>query len=51
MKRRTLKILAVSYAIKTLIVGVAWLLVPELPQLVSAKVRAAWTAVAGSVAQ
>jgi len=47
MKRRTLKILAISYAIKTLIVAVAWVLVPELPEIVSAKARAAWAAVSG----
>jgi hypothetical protein len=47
LKRRTLKILAVSYAIKTLIVAVAWVLVPELPEIVSAKAREAWIAMVG----
>ncbi|HEX6739439.1 MAG TPA: hypothetical protein VF310_14270 [Vicinamibacteria bacterium] len=47
MKRRTLKILAISYAIKTLILGAACLLYPELPELVSGHVKAAWSAMAG----
>jgi hypothetical protein len=47
MSRRTLKIVAIGYAVKTLIVAVAWVLVPELPQMVKAKVQAAWTAMAG----
>ena len=50
MSRRTLKIVAISYAVKTLIVAVTWVLVPELPQIVKSKVQAAWAAVAGSSA-
>jgi hypothetical protein len=50
LNRRTLKIVAIGYAVKTLIVAVAWVLVPELPQIVKTKVQAAWTAVAGSSA-
>jgi hypothetical protein len=47
MSRRTLKLLAWSYAVKTLIVAVTWVLVPDLPQVVTEKVKAAWAAVAG----
>ena len=50
MSRRTLKIVAISYAVKTLIVAVAWVLVPDLPRIVKTKAQAAWTAVAGSPA-
>ena len=38
-----LKILAISYLIKTLIVGVAWLFVPDLPSRTMDAVRSAWT--------
>jgi hypothetical protein len=45
MSRRTLKLVALGYVVKTLILGVTWLLVPDLPQIVRAKAREAWTAV------
>jgi hypothetical protein len=38
---RALKILAISYAIKTLLVGIAWLFVPDLPQRAATFVRRA----------
>jgi hypothetical protein len=42
-----LKILAVVYIVKTLLVGIAWLVVPDLPQRAMAKARETWTAVSG----
>jgi hypothetical protein len=46
MNTRTLKLIAVSYALKTLLVGIAWLVFPELPQRAIAAARNAWSAVA-----
>jgi hypothetical protein len=40
---RALRIIAWGYLIKTLIVGVAWLMVPDLPQRAATKVREAWS--------
>jgi hypothetical protein len=37
---KTLKILALGYLIKALLVGAAWILVPDLPQRAVALVRA-----------
>jgi hypothetical protein len=48
MSPRTLKILAVSYLIKTLVVGVAWLAIPDLPQRAASRMREAWTWVASA---
>ena len=42
-----LKIVAVVYLVKTLIVGIAWLMVPDLPERAMAKARETWTAVSG----
>jgi hypothetical protein len=44
---KILKIAAISYVVKTLIVGLAWLAVPDLPQRAMAKVRQTWTHIAG----
>ena len=41
--RRTVKLLAWSYAVKTLIVGILWLVAPEIPEAALAYARAAWT--------
>jgi hypothetical protein len=40
MRRRTLKVLAVSYLVKTLLVGIAWVLVPDLPDRALQALRA-----------
>src|SRR5262249_31634307 len=40
---RALRIIAWGYLVKTLILGVAWLAVPDLPQRAATKVRAAWS--------
>ncbi len=42
MSSRTVKILACSYLVKTLVLGIAWLAVPDLPHKAAAKVREAW---------
>jgi len=40
--RRTVKLLAWSYAVKTVLVGILWLVAPEIPLAVIAHARAAW---------
>ena len=42
-----LRLVAVVYLVKTLLVGIAWLVVPDLPQRAMTKARETWTAVAG----
>ena len=41
--RRTLKLFAWSYAVKTVLVGLLWLVAPEIPEAVLAHARAAWS--------
>lgn len=38
---KALKLVAISYLIKTLLVGIAWLFIPDLPQRASTFVRRA----------
>jgi hypothetical protein len=40
---RTLKLLAASYAVKTALAGLVWLVAPELPAQALARLRATWT--------
>jgi hypothetical protein len=47
MTPRTLKLIAVGYAVKTLLLGLAWLMVPDLPARAANKARQTWAAVAG----
>jgi hypothetical protein len=47
MSRRTLKRLAVGYAVKTLILFIACLAYPDLPQRVLQAAHATWRQVAG----
>jgi hypothetical protein len=47
MSPRTLKLIAVGYAVKTLLLGLAWLIVPDLPARAANKARQTWSAVAG----
>ena len=47
MSPRTLKLIAIVYAVKTLLVGAAWLIVPDLPARAMSKARQTWSAVAG----
>jgi len=42
-----LKIIAIVYAVKTLLVGIAWLIVPDLPQRALTMARETWTVVSG----
>jgi hypothetical protein len=50
MSPRLLKLLVLGYAVKTLLLGLAWLMVPDLPARAASKARQAWTAVAGGTA-
>jgi hypothetical protein len=50
MSPRTLKLIAVGYAVKTLLVGMAWLIVPDLPARAASKARETWAAVMGRTA-
>jgi hypothetical protein len=47
MSPRFLRILAVSYLVKTLIVGVAWLAIPDLPARATAKAQQVWASFFG----
>jgi len=47
LSARTLKLVAVGYAVKTLLLGLAWLMVPDLPARAASKARQTWAAVAG----
>ncbi len=43
---KALKIIAIGYLIKTLIIGAAWFFVPDLPARTLALARTAWAQVA-----
>ena len=45
MKGRTLRLIAWSYAIKTVLVGLLWLVAPEVPRQAVAHARRAWATV------
>jgi hypothetical protein len=47
MTVRTLKLLAVGYTLKVVLLGLAWLMIPELPARAMGKARQIWSAVAG----
>ena len=47
MTPRTLKLIALSYVVKTLIVGIAWLAIPDLPERAATRARAVWCEVVG----
>lgn len=47
MSPRTLKLIALGYVVKTLLFGVAWLIVPDLPARAANKARQTWAAVVG----
>ena len=48
--RRTLKLIALGYVVKTLVFGIAWLAIPDLPERALAQARTAWSWVSGSAA-
>ncbi len=43
LSSRTVKVLAVSYVVKTGLVGIVWLMAPELPAQALARLRSTWT--------
>jgi hypothetical protein len=47
MSPRTLKVIAAVYVVKTVLLGLAWLMVPDLPARAAQKARQTWAAVAG----
>jgi hypothetical protein len=48
ISRRTLKLMAIGYAVKTIVFGAAWLVIPDLPQRAMQTARQAWVWAAGS---
>jgi hypothetical protein len=47
ISRRALKTIAIVYAVKTVVVGAAWLAIPDLPQRAMNHARQAWVWAAG----
>jgi hypothetical protein len=47
-KSKALRLLAVIYAVKTLLIGIAWLVVPDLPERAASQVRQTWQRLAGN---
>lgn len=48
ISRRTLKLIAIGYAVKTIVFGAAWLVIPDLPQRAVDTARQAWVWAGGS---
>jgi len=48
LQPKTLRVLAVAYALKTLFIGIAWLVVPDLPERAASQVRQTWQRLAGT---
>jgi hypothetical protein len=48
LQPRTLRLIAVGYAVKTLLIGIAWLAVPDLPKRAATHVRQTWERLAGA---
>ena len=48
ISRKTLKLIAIGYVLKTVAFGFAWLMVPDLPQRAMDTARQAWVWAAGS---
>jgi hypothetical protein len=46
ISKSTLKLIAIGYAVKTLAIGLAWYMIPDLPQRLSNHVQTAWTQLA-----
>jgi hypothetical protein len=44
----TLRTVAVVYAVKTLLLGIAWFVVPDLPERAATHVRQTWQRLAGN---
>lgn len=47
LKPATLKLIALGYVAKTVLFGIAWLAVPDLPERTVKSVRAAWQRLSG----
>jgi hypothetical protein len=47
LRSRFLRTVAVVYALKTLLLGIAWLVVPDLPERAATQVRQTWQRLAG----
>jgi hypothetical protein len=45
---RVLRLLAVSYLVKTALVGLLWLAIPDLPKRAGTTARAAWVSLVGA---
>jgi hypothetical protein len=45
---KTLRLVAVVYAVKTLLIGIAWLVVPDLPERAASHVKQTWQRLAGN---
>ena len=45
MNPKTLKLIALGYVVKTALVGLAWLAVPDLPERAVAMARQTWSRV------
>ena len=43
MSRRTVRLVAVSYGVKTLLLALLWVVAPEVPARALGHARAAWT--------
>lgn len=50
ISRKTLRLVAIGYVVKTIALGTAWLLIPDLPQRAMDTARQAWVWAAGSPA-
>lgn len=48
MNPRTLKLVAIGYAVKTALVALAWLAVPDLPERAMSMARQTWSRVASA---
>ena len=46
---RTVRLLAMSYAFKTLLVVAVWVVAPDIPARAIAEVRAAWARLAAAI--
>jgi hypothetical protein len=45
MNPKTLKLIALGYVVKTALVGLAWLAIPDLPERAVAMARQTWSRV------
>jgi hypothetical protein len=48
INRKTLKLVAIGYAVKTVAFAIAWMIVPDLPQRAMDTARQAWVWAGGS---